>query len=151
MKKSIKIFMGLIAGVLLSFATSSCSKVEINENNIEGKWQSTSASYKVYEADKLVSEESEACIDWYLGFYFKSDGTGQVVNYENGKPDTYKMTWVIMGEKLMVKLNFGEESETVTYDIVEIKSDSMALSETYEYTLNGVQCKEVETYYFNKI
>lgn len=143
--------MGFVAGVLLSFTTSSCSKDEMNEKNIEGKWQSTSVSYKGYEAGKLVYDESETCIEWYLGFSFKSDGTGQVISYEGGESETYQITWVIMGEKLMVTQYYGNESETITYDVVEIKSGSMTLSMTEEYTYNSVQRKEVSTYNFKKI
>ena len=151
MKRAIKICMGLIAGVLLCFATSSCSKDEMNEKNIVGKWQSTSACYQEYEAGILVEEESETCIEWYLGFNFKSDGTGQVIYYEGGESDTYQITWVIMGEKLMVTENYGDHSYTNTYDIVEIKSESMVLSSTEEYTNNGVQCKYIERCNFKKI
>ena len=39
----------------------------------------------------------------------------------------------------------------MTFDIVEIKSKSMILSETDEYVENGVQCKDVATYTFKKI
>lgn len=154
MKRTIKVLMGLIAGVLLIFTTSSCSKDEMNEKNeknIEGKWQSTSVSYKEYEAGKLVYDESETCIEWYLGFNFKSDGTGQLISYEEGESETYQITWVIMGEKLMVTQYYEGESETITFDIVEIKSASMTLSMTNEYTYNSVQCKDVSTYNFKKI
>lgn len=151
MKRTIKVLMGLIAGVLLIFTTSSCSKDEMNEKNLEGKWQSTSISYKEYEAGKLVYDESETCIEWYIGFNFKSDGTGQIIDYEDGESDTYQMTWVIMGEKLMVTQYYNDESETITFDIVEIKSNSMILSMTDEYTYNGVQCKDITTYNFKKI
>lgn len=151
MKRTIKVLMGLIAGVLLIFTTSSCSKDEMNEKNIEGKWQSTSVSYKEYEAGKLVYDESETCIEWYLGFNFKSDGTGQLISYEEGESETYQITWVIMGEKLMVTQYYEGESETITFDIVEIKSASMTLSMTEEYTYNSVQCKDVSTYNFKKI
>lgn len=151
MKRTIKILMGLIFGVLLSFATLSCSKDKMNETNLEGKWQSTSVNNKSYEAGKLVYEEAATCIEWYLGFNFKSDGTGQLITYEDGESDTYQMTWVIMGEKLMVTEYYEDESETITFDIVEIKSNSMILSETYEYTDNSIQCKDVTTYNFKKI
>lgn len=148
MKRSIKVLMGLIAGVLLIFTASSCSK---DEMNIEGKWQSTNVSYKVYEAGKLVNAESETCVDWYYGFNFKSDGTGQRIYYESGESETYQMTWVIMGEKLMVTQYYEGESETTTFDIIEMKRASMILSMTDEYIYNGVQRKNVATYNFKKI
>ena len=140
--------MGFVVGVLLSFTTSSCSK---DEMKIEGKWQSTSVNYEEYEAGQLVAAESETCVDWYIGFTFKSDGTGQFIGYEGGSSATYQTNWVIMGEKLMVTLYDEDESETLTFDIVEIKSNSMILSMTEEYTSNGIKCKDVATYNFKKI
>ena len=151
MKRTIKVLMGLVCGVLLSLSTSSCSKDEMNEKNLEGKWQSVSYKYKEYEADKLVDEYSQTCVDWYIGFNFKSDGTGQVIYYEEGESDTYQMTWVIMGDKLMVTEYDGEDSETMTYEIIEIKNNSMALSVTDEWTENGIKCRDILTYSFKKI
>lgn len=151
MERTVKILMGLIAGVLMIFATSSCSKDEMNEKNIEGKWQSTNVNYKEYEAGKLAYEESETCIEWYLGFNFKSDGTGQIISYEEGESETIQITWVIMGEKLMITQYVEGESDTITFDIIQIKSSSMTLSITDEYTYDGVQCKDITTYNFKKI
>ena len=150
MKRLFKIFMGLIAGVLLSFATSSCSKDEMNQKNIEGKWQSTSLIFKEYEAGKLVNEETETCIDSYIGLNFKSDGTGQIIRYEEGESDTTQMTWIIMGEKLMIT-EYDVEPEELTFDIVKIKSNSLVLSLTEEYTSSGVQCKDISICNFKKI
>lgn len=151
MKRFFKIFMGLIAGVLLSFATSSCSKDEMNKNSIEGKWQSTSAIFKEYEAGKLVNEETEKCIDWYIGLNFKSDGTGQVIRYDGGESDTYHMTWMKMGKRLMIVEYYGDGPEESTFDIVEIKRNSLVLSLTEEYTSSGVQCKDISICNFKKI
>ena len=151
MERTVKILMGLIAGVLMIFATSSCSKDEVNEKNIEGKWQSTNVNYKEYKAGKLVNEESETCIEWYLGFNFKSDGTGQIISYSERESETIQITWVIMGEKLMLTMYGEGESYTVTFDIIQLKSSSMTLSLTEEETVDGVQYKDVITYNFKKI
>ena len=151
MERTVKILMGLIAGVLMIFATSSCSKDEVNEKNIEGKWQSTNVNYKEYKAGKLVNEESETCIEWYLGFNFKSDGTGQIISYSERESETFQITWVIMGEKLMLTQYEEGESYTVTFDIIQLNSSSMTLSLTEEYTSDGVQCKDIITYNFKKI
>lgn len=149
MKRTLHFLFGLVAIGLLSL---SCSKDEMNEKSIEGKWQSTKLSYEFYVEGKLVDEGTQSCIDWYYGFNFKSDGTGQVIDYESGDSETYQMTWVTMGEKLMVTTDYGDDDvETETYDIVEIKSNSMILSIVYEYTDTGEKEKEVLTYYFKKI
>ena len=149
MKRTLQFLIGLVA---IALSSVSCSKDEMNEKNIEGKWQSTKVAYEYYEAGKLVEEGSASCVDWYHGFNFKSDGTGQHIFYESGESETYQMTWVTMGEKLMVTVDLGDQDkETMTFDIVEIKSDSMILSLVYEDTYNGVKTKEVETYYFKRI
>lgn len=148
-----KILMFLTGLVTIGLFSVSCSKDEMNERNLEGKWQSTKFVYEEYEAGKLVGEKSQTCIDWYLGFNFKSDGTGQYISYEEGESYTCQLTWVIMGDKLMVTLVYtgDEESDTLTFNIVEIASSSMTLSMVDEYTSDGVKCKDVETYYFKKI
>ena len=138
----------MIGLVTIGLISVSCSKDEMNEKNVEGKWQSTKVAYEYFEAGKLVEEGSESCIDWYMGFNFKSDGTGQSIFYEGGEAETYQMTWVIMGEKLIVS---DEDSDTLTFDIVEIKSSSMILSIVYEDVYNGVKQKDVTTYHFKKI
>ena len=53
------------------------------------------------------------------------------------------------GEKLII--TNGDESDTLTFDIVEIKSNSLVLSFTDEYTSNGVQYKDISTFNFKKI
>ena len=148
MKRILHFFIGLVTIGLLSI---SCSKDESNEKSIVGKWQSTSISYEGYEAGKLVYEGSQTCLDWYLGFIFKSDGTGQLIDYE-GKPDICQMMWVIMGDKLIVTEYIGGEADDVyAFEIVEIKSDSMILKLTEEYTSNGIKYKEISTYRFKRI
>lgn len=146
MKKIMRILAG-VASVLL-LCSASCSKDETNEKNLEGKWQSTSYSWSEYEAGKLVEEGSESCIDWYVGLYFKADGTGQEIFFGEGESDTTPITWVIMGDKLMIT---DPDDDTVTFDIVEIKSNTMTLSLVEEYTEDGIQCRGITTYYFKKI
>ncbi len=144
MKTCFKTLMGgmilLLAAVLVS-----CSKNA--ENDIIGKWQSTMVSYQSYEGDRLVDEGSANCIDWYVGFEFREGGTGLTIDYdaESGS-STYPMTWVIMGDKLMITAE-----STVTFDVVSISSNTMVLSMPYEYTEGGIKYKDIETYTFKKI
>ena len=58
---------------------------EMNEKNLEGKWQSTSVRSQGFDTGKLVYDETSNCVDWYLGFNIKSDGTGQLISYEEGE------------------------------------------------------------------
>ena len=148
MKRTLKFLIGLVTIGLFCMTSVSCSKDEMNEKNIEGKWQSTKVAYEYYEAGKLLEEGMESCIDWYFGFNFKSDGSGQIIYYESGESGSSQMTWVIMGEKLIITY---EDKETQTFDIVEIKSNSMILSMVWEGIYNGVKEKEVETYHFKRI
>ena len=151
MKRTLQVLMGLITGILLCFTTSSCSKEEMNEKNLEGKWQSTSVRSQGFDAGKLVYDETSNCVDWYLGFNIKSDGTGQLISYEEGESSISQMTWVLMDNRLIITIESDGESGSMTFDIVEIKSKSMILSETDEYVENGIQCKDVATYTFKKI
>lgn len=140
--------MVLISVALLGV---SCSKDD-NDSDIVGKWQSVSYSYQEYEAGKLIDDLSSSCIDWYLGFEFKDDGSGTYISYEDGDVVAVGITWVIMGEKLMVTLNDAPSGDgSVAYDIVSVSKDSMVLSETDEYVWEGMKCKDVYTYNFKKI
>ncbi|MGN0194895.1 MAG: hypothetical protein ACI4AE_00375 [Candidatus Cryptobacteroides sp.] len=142
-----KLLTGLTIAVLSLMGISSCNKEDSSDKNIVGKWQSTTISFKEYEAGKLVYEESISCIDYYLGFSFKDDGTGQVIVYDEGESDTSLMNWVIMGDKLMIT----ETSSTTTFDIISINGGSMVLELSEEYTNGGIKQKDVSTITFKKI
>ena len=74
--------MGLAAVVLLGAMSTSCSKEEVNEKSIVGKWQSTQVQVRTYEGDKLVDEYMQSCINWYMGLDLKADGKGFTIYYE---------------------------------------------------------------------
>lgn len=150
MKNFIKGLAGFVLGVLSIVSLSSCSKMEQAEKKIVGKWQSTSYTYKEYQDGKLVEEASVTCVDWYNAFNFKSDNTGQMIVYDEGYSGTDPMTWVIMGDKLMI--TFEEEEENMTYDIISISGDSMTLEMSEEGTGDdGIRYKDIMTWYFKKI
>ena len=152
MKKLFRIAAPLMLGVLLGLSLSSCSKMASDEKNIIGKWQSTSVNEKDYEAGKLVSENTTNCVDWYLGFNFKEDGTGQMIYFEEGEAETVQGTWVIMSDKLIVTAKGDSNTEeSSTFNIKEIKSDTMVLSMTEEGTSNGIKYENVMTYTFRKL
>ena len=147
MKRNLfRVLTGLFLGVLSVMSLSSCSKEEMNEKNIIGKWQSSSITTKVYEAGKLVSDRTDNCVDNYLAFNFKSDGTGQYIMYEEGESSTIQINWVLMGDKLMISAG-----ETLTFDVISISGSLMVLEMTEEYTDNGIKHKYVDTINFKKI
>lgn len=148
MKRNLfRVLTGLFLGVLSVMSLSSCSKDDMNEKNIVGNWQSTSITTKVYEAGKLVSDGTENCVDSYVGFNFKSDGTGQFVEYEEGESETIQITWVLMGDKLMVT-----DGETSTLDVILITGNLMTLEITADEDIrNGIMYKWVVTINFKKI
>ncbi|MGM9776447.1 MAG: lipocalin family protein [Candidatus Coprenecus sp.] len=147
MKRNLfRVLTGLFLGVLSVMSLSSCSKEEMNEKNIIGKWQSSSITTKVYEAGKLVSDRTVNCVDFYLAFNFKSDGTGQYIMYEEGESSTIQINWVLMGDKLMISAG-----ETLTFDVISISGSLMVLEMTEEYTDNGIKHKYVDTINFKKI
>ena len=92
MKKSIKIFMGLIAGVLLSFATSSCSKDEINEIFGTRDYFSTPKPVKLIKEFARATTDKESIV---LDFFAGSGTTGQAI-YELNKEDKGKRTFILV-------------------------------------------------------
>ena len=153
MKSTFKILLGIACFALIGL-TSSCSKdsgLGSVEKKILGKWQSTSMLYQEYENGKLVSEDTETCIDWYMGFNFMSEGKGQVILYEEGESMTGQMSWVVMGDKLMITASGFDLSESLTLTIVEVKGDSMILEMVDEYTLYGTTYKDIERCTFKKL
>lgn len=150
MKSTFKILLGIACFALIGL-TSSCSKDSGIEKKILGKWQSTSVLYQEYENGKLVSEDTETCIDWYMGFNFMSEGKGQIILYEEGESMTGQMSWVVMGDKLMITASTLELSESMTLTIVEVKGDSMILEVVDEYTLYGKSYKDIERCTFKKL
>lgn len=150
MKSTFKILLGIACFALIGL-TSSCSKDSGIEKKILGKWQSTSVLSQEYENGKLVSEDTETCIDWYMGFNFMSEGKGQIILYEDGESLTGQMSWVVMGDKLMITASTLELSESMTLTIVEVKGDSMILEIVDEYTLYGTSYKDIERCTFKKL
>ena len=147
MNNTLKTLMGGVI-LLLAAVLVSCSKSA--DNNIIGKWQSTTVAYQTYEGDRLVDEGSSNCIDWYLGFEFREGGSGQIIDYDSGAgSSTLPITWVIMGDKLII--TSASSASSLTFDIVSISSSSMVLSLTSEYAESGVRYRDVETYTFKKI
>ena len=146
MKRNLfRVLTGLFLGVLSVMSLSSCSKDDMNEKNIVGNWQSTSITVKVYEAGKLVSDRTENCVDYYIGFNFKSDGTGQFVLHEGDETETAQITWVLMGDKLMIS------DGDITFDVISISGSLMVLEMTEEDTYDGIKYKYVVSFNFKKI
>lgn len=152
MKRLVNYLVGLAAVVLLSVVSTSCSKEEVNEKNIVGKWQSTQVQYREYEGDKLVEEGMESCIDWYIGLDLKADGKGFAIGYE-GDDDIYTapINWVLMGDKLMISPDGDVELDATSFTVVSLKNDMLELSRTYEYTYEGIKYKDIETYTLKRL
>lgn len=152
MKRLVSYLMGLAAVVLLGAMSTSCSKEEVNEKNIVGKWQSTQVQVRTYEDDKLVSEYVQSCIDWYIGLDLKADGKGFAIEYE-GDDYAYTATinWVLMGDKLMISPDGYVDMETTSFTVVSLKNDMLELSLVEEWTENGIKIKDIPTFTFKKL
>lgn len=141
-----RVLAGLLLGVLSFISLSSCTKDDFSDENIIGKWQSTSITYQEYESGKLIRDESSKCVDVYLGLYFKSDGTGQWIRYGDGKSNTAQITWVIMDDKLTLSAE-----NTLTYNIISLNGKSMTLEYVEEISSDGIKYKCISRIYFKKI
>ena len=152
MKRLVSYLMGLAAVVLLGAMSTSCSKEEVNEKNIVGKWQSTQVQYREYEGDKLVEEEMRSCIDWYIGLDLKADGKGFAIEYEG---DDYIFTapinWVLMGDKLMISPDGDVDLDATSFTVVSLKNDMLELSRTSEETYEGIKYKYIQTYTLKRL
>ena len=152
MKRLVSYLMGLAAVVLLGAMSTSCSKEEVNEKNIEGKWQSTQVQYREYEGDKLVEEGMESCIDWYIGLDLKADGKGFIIEYHGDDDiDTAPINWVLMGDKLMISHDGDVEVYATSFTVVSLKNDILELSRTSEETYEGIKYKYIQTITFKKL
>ena len=146
MKKVLKL-AALFAAAALAFALSSCSKDEMNEKRIVGKWQTVSVSGKEYEGEKLVGDYSSNFTTSYMVYIFNSGGTGNVMYVEDNNSEVASIKWVILGDKLTVSF----DNDTELWEIIYLKGNSMILSMTDEYVYNGVKCRDILTATFKKI
>lgn len=141
-----RVLAGLFLGVLPFISLSSCTKDDLSDENIIGKWQSTSITYQEYESGKLTGEKSVKCVDFYFGLHLKSDGTGQWIKYDGDESYTIQITWVIMGDKLMLSTE-----GTLTYNIISLNGKSMTLEYVEEEIYDGIKYKYITKIYYKKI
>ena len=150
MKRTIKILMGLIALVLMSFAASSCSKSAVDSKNIIGSWKLVNLFYVEYVDGEITNSVDDDCSYWYFIFEFKADGTGRRTSYnsKNGETTVYPITsWKIKGNK--IEMNEVEDNvpHLVKMDIDELSENTLIFSGTVEYGTKTMYVK----YTYNKI
>ena len=147
MKTFSKILVGIIIG-MMSFVTSSCTKDDMYQKKIEGKWEMTHVTEEVYENGKLV-ESGEGEIEAGTVFEFKSDGTLIVMVIIDGQTLPIPASWRIENGKLILKgIGLDGNTEELSTDIIELKASSMILSSSEEDNDGEVKIKEVATLYF---
>ena len=148
MKTFSKILVGIIIG-MMSFVTSSCTKDDIYQKKIEGKWEITHITEEEYENGELVySGEAKEQVGFVLEF--KSDGTLIVMVIIDGQTlPIPAASWRIENGKLILKGILDGNAEELSLDIIELKASSMILASSYEYNDDDeVKIKEVATVYF---
>lgn len=147
MKTFSKILVGIIIG-MMSFVTSSCTKDDMYQKKIEGKWEITHITEEEYENGELVySGEAKEQVGFVLEF--KSDGT-LMAAIAGGQAFPTTVSWRIEKGKLILKERVSESNaEELSIDIIELKASSMILSSSYEYNDDDeVKIKEVAIVYF---
>lgn len=140
--------------LLMLCGMSSCRENDsaTNEELLVGKWKSTKVDDLHYENGKLAYEKSEKCISWYYAFDFRDNGTGTIVETEDGGAEVYVeeiKSWTIMGEDLIITFDSGEANEPL--EIIELNNKSMILKSVDEETYNSSKYRYEEIYYFTKI
>ncbi|MBR0333359.1 MAG: lipocalin family protein [Bacteroidales bacterium] len=147
------IFFMLSLCMLMLCGMSSCrDDSATKEELLVGKWKSTKVDYLEYENGKLVYEESQKCISWYLAMDFRDNGTGTIVENEDGGAEVYVeeiKSWTIMGEDLIITFDSGEVDEPS--EIIELNNKSMILKFVDEETYNNIKLRYEAIYYFTKI
>lgn len=146
MKTFSKILVGIIIG-MMSFVTSSCTKDDIYQKKIEGKWEITRVTEEEYENGELVySGEAKEQVGFVLEF--KSDGT-LMAAIAGGQAFPTPASWRIEKRKLILKgIESDGNTEELSIDIIELNNSSMILASTYESNDGEVKLKEVVTVYF---
>lgn len=140
--------------LLMLCGMSSCRENDsaTKEELLVGKWKSTKVDYLDYENGKLVFEESEKCLSWYVAMDFRDNGTGTIVQTEDGGAGVYVeeiKSWTIMGEDLIITFDSGEVDEPS--EIIELNNKSMILKYVDEETYNSIKYRYEFIYYFTKI
>lgn len=154
MKRGIVFMLSLC--LLMMCGLNSCKDDEqtstTKEDLLVGKWKSTKVDFLDYENGKLVYEESEKCISWYMAMDFRDNGTGTIVETEDGGAEVYVeeiKSWTIMGEDLIITFDSGEVNEPL--EIIELNNKSMILKFVDEETYNSIKYRYEDIYYYTRI
>lgn len=135
--------MGLVALVVMSLISVSCTEEEFNSGDILGAWQSAYVDYKVYSDGKKVESGREEYDRQVLKFM--AGGEGEYID------DLYEeyvdpMTWTLVGSKLTLDI----DGNVMHFTLSSVNSETMVLKLKETDSEDGVKITSEAIYTYNR-
>ena len=138
MKKNLFYLLG--AAIAMMLIATSCNKKQALEDQVVGKWESTSITLKEYVDGELMLETTIPGNTIAYKFTFNANGTGQIGIAMDGEEDSESITWYVDEEELI--LSTGVDDEPTVLDVLSIGRSNMELRQVYDYSDQGIDQSE---------
>ena len=138
MKKNLFYLLG--AAIAMMLIATSCNKKQALEDQVVGKWESTSITLKEYVDGELMLETTIPGNTIAYKFTFNANGTGQIGIAMDGEEDSESITWYVDEEELI--LSTGVDDEPTVLDVLSIGRSDMELRLVYDYSDQGIDQSE---------
>lgn len=138
MKKNLFYLLG--AAIAMMLIATSCNKKQALEDQVVGKWESTSITLKEYVDGELMLETTIPGNTIAYKFTFNANGTGQIGVAMDGEEDSESITWYVDEEELI--LSTGADDEPIVLDVLSIGRSDMELRQVYDYSDQGIDQSE---------
>lgn len=138
MKKNLFYLLG--AAIAMMLIATSCNKKQALEDQVVGKWESTSITLKEYVDGELMLETTIPGNTIAYKFTFNANGTGQIGIAMDGEEDSESITWYVDEEELI--LSTGVDDEPTVLDVLSIGRSNMELRLVYDYSDQGIDQSE---------
>lgn len=138
MKKNLFYLLG--AAIAMMLIATSCNKKQALENQVVGKWESTSITLKEYVDGELMLETTIPGNTFAFKFTFNANGTGQIGVAMDGEEDSESITWYVDEEELI--LSTSADDEPLVLDVLSIGRSDMELRQVNDYSDQGIDQSE---------
>lgn len=138
MKKNLFYLLG--AAIAMMLIATSCNKKQALEDQVVGKWESTSITLKEYVDGELMLETTIPGNTIAYKFTFNANGTGQIGIAMDGEEDSESITWYVDEKELI--LSTGADDEPTVLDVLSIGRSDMELRLVYDYSDQGIDQSE---------
>ncbi|MBR4038456.1 MAG: hypothetical protein IKJ02_07855 [Tidjanibacter sp.] len=138
MKKNLFYLLG--AAIAMMLIATSCNKKQALEDQVVGKWESTSITLKEYVDGELMLETTIPGNAIAYKFTFNANGTGQIGIAMDSEEDSESITWYVDEEELI--LSTGADDEPLVLDVISIGRSDMELRQVNDYSDQGIDQSE---------